>query len=131
MIEADVAAVVTRHHRESFGRGPNDVRATLLTDLVLVRSTGILTPTEERLATTERGRDIVRQARAELRQLTQGEEEGLVAIAVGCAVLRSHMSVLPEANEQIEVFVLEHDMERRLLRRDLDKLSGLAKPTKS
>lgn len=107
------------------------MHATLVGDLLVIRCRGVLTAQEERLRQSERGAQLVCSAREELFALSKGEVEGLVAVSVGCAVLRSHMSFDPEAGEQIEVYVLEHDVERRLLRRDLDRLSGLAKPTKS
>jgi uncharacterized protein YbcI len=125
-IEAEVANAVVRFHREQQGRGPADVHAHLLGDLILVRSAGIFTPTEMRLAASEEGRRLIKSARQELRSINHGELEGLIAGIIGCRVLRSYGDVNVEAAEQMEVFVLEADLEKRLLRQDLDRLSGLA-----
>jgi uncharacterized protein YbcI len=125
-IEAEVANAVVRFHREQQGRGPADVRAHLLGDLILVQSAGILTPTEGRLAATEEGRRLIKSARQELRSINHQELEESIAGIVGCAVLRSYSDVNVEVAEQMEVFVLETDLERRLLRQDLDRLNGIA-----
>ena len=125
-IEAEVASAVVRFHREQQGRGPADVRAYLIGDMILVRSAGIFTPTEARLAVTEEGRRLIRSARQELRAITHLELEGVVAGLVGCSVLRSYGDVDVSAAEQVEVFVLAADVEKRLLRQDLDRLSGVA-----
>ena len=125
-LEAEIANAVVRFQREQQGRGPSDVRAHLLGDLILVRSAGIFTPTEGRLAATEEGRRLIKNARQELHSINHTEIEGIVAGIVGCKVLRSYADVHVEAAEQIEVFVLEVDIEKRLLRHDLDQLSGLA-----
>jgi uncharacterized protein YbcI len=113
-------------HREQQGRGPNDVRVTLLGDVVLVRYTGILTATETHLCKTEEGRRLIRSARHELRLISLADCEGLVARLSGCKVLRSYFDLNVEAAEQMEVYVLDLDLEKRLLRTQLDKLSGLA-----
>ena len=43
-----------------------------------------------------------------------------------CKVVRSYCDVDVMAAEQMEVYVLDTDVEKRLLRQDLDHLSGLA-----
>ena len=125
-IEAEIANAVVRFQREQQGRGPTDVRAHLLGDLILVRSSGIFTHTETRLAVTEEGRRIIKNARQELRTINRSEIEQIIADIVGCGVLRSYCDLDTRAGEQMEVYVLETDLEKRLLRQDLDHLSGLA-----
>ena len=125
-IEAAIAAAVVKFHREQQGRGPSDVRAHLIGDLVVVRCGGIFTPIEARLVFSEEGRRLIRSARQELRSITHIEIEEIVAGIVGCPVLRSYCDLSVEAAEQIEVYVLEMDIEKLLLRRDLDRLSGLS-----
>lgn len=125
-IEAEVANAVVRFQREQQGRGPADVRAHLVGDLLLVRSSGIFTQTEAHLSATEEGRRLIKSARQELRGINRAEIESILAEIVGCRVTRSYYDVDVEAAEQIEVYVLEADVEKRLLRQDLDRLSGLA-----
>ncbi len=125
-LEADIANAAVRFHREQQGRGPSEVRAHLLGDLILVRSTGIFTPTETRLAATEEGRRIIKSARQELRSINHQELEATLAQITGCAILRSYADVNAEIGEQFEVFVLELDLERRLLRQDLEKMGKIS-----
>ncbi len=115
-LEAEVANAVTRFHREQQGRGPTDVRAHLLGDLILVRCAGIFTPTEARLAVTDEGRRLIKSARQELRSINHLEIEGVVATLANCPVLRSYCDINTDAGEQMEVYVLEADVEKRLLR---------------
>ena len=115
-IEVEIADAVVQFQREQHGRGSTEVRVQILGDLVLVRSQGILTVTETRLSGSEEGRKLVRSARHELRAITLSDSEGLVARISGCAVMRSYADVHVDASEQIEVYVLDNDLERRLLR---------------
>ena len=124
-IEADIANAVVKFHREQQGRGPSDVRAHLIGDMVLVRCTGIFTPTEAHLSVSEDGRKLIKSSRQELRSINHTEIEGMVAAIVNCAVLRSYCDLDVDAAEQVEVYVLAADIEKRLLRQDLDRLGGL------
>jgi len=125
-IEAEVCNAVVRFQREQHGRGPTEVRASVLGDLVLVRCSSIFTPTEARLCATEEGRRIIKSARLELRGINHCEVEAMVGAIVGAKVLRSYYDMDVLGAEQVEVFVLDTDIEKRLLRQELDHLNSLA-----
>ena len=125
-LESDVANAVVRFHREQQGRGPADVRAHLIGDLILARCKGIFTQTEMHLAATEEGRRLIRSARQELRAISHREIEDAIAAITDCKVVRSYCDLDVDAAEQMEVYVLDTDLEKRLLRQDLDRLGGLA-----
>ncbi len=127
-IEAQVANAIVHFQREQHGRGPSDARAYIIGDMLLVRCTGIFTPTEVHLILTEEGRRLVRSARQELRSIVRADQENIVAGITGCKVIRSYGDINVEASEQIEVFVLELDLEKRLLRQQLDELNGMDRP---
>ena len=58
--------------QEFMGRGPEDVRAFIFKDIVLVRLKGVLTPAERQLAKTSEGVEMVRRLRQTL--IAQGRE---------------------------------------------------------
>lgn len=124
-IEEAVATAVKQFHREQQGRGPSDVRAHLVGYLLLIRCIGILTPTETHLAPTEDGRKLIKSARQELHNIIHKDIEGIIAGIVDCPVLRSYCDVDVNAAEQIEVYVLETDVEKRLIHADLDLIAGM------
>lgn len=125
-LEAEVANAVVKFHREQQGRGPSEVRAHLAGDSILVRCMGVFTQTEQKLCTTDDGRKLIRSARQELRSIHHREIEQIVANIAGCEVLRSYCDMDPESAEQVEVYILEADIEKRLLKQDLEELRGLA-----
>lgn len=126
-LEAEIANAVVRFQREQQGRGPTEVRAHLLGDLVLVRSIGIFTPVEAKLSVTDEGLKLIKSARLELRAINHVEIEEIIGSILGCTVLRSYFDVHVGAAEQMETYVLAVNVEKRLLRGDLDALSGLKK----
>ena len=113
-IESEVASAVVRFQREQQGRGATDVRAHLLGDLIVVRCGGIWTPTEARLAASDAGRKLIKSARQELRSINHAEIEAVIARIAGCAVTRSYYDLHVDAAEQVEVYVLAADIEKRL-----------------
>ena len=113
-IEAEIANAVVKFHREQQGRGPADVRAHLVGELIVVRCSGIFTTTETRLSATEEGRKLIKSARQELRSINHIEIEDAIGIIVACKVVRSYCDLDVGVAEQMEVYVLEFDLEKRL-----------------
>jgi hypothetical protein len=68
-IEAAVCEGISRFELEYMGRGPKDIHAHLIGDLLLVRLQGVLTAAEQHLVMTlapEKGRDLLKQVRTQL-----------------------------------------------------------------
>ena len=68
-IEAAVCEGMSRFEQEYMGRGPKDIRAHLIDDLLVVRLQGVLTAAEQHLVKTlsgEKGRDLLKQVRTHL-----------------------------------------------------------------
>src|SRR6476659_5147558 len=73
-IEAAVCDGVSRFEQEYMGRGPKDIRAHLLGDLLVVRLQGVLTAAEQHLVRTlppEKGRDLLKQVRNQLIEIAR------------------------------------------------------------
>ena len=112
-LEAEIASAITRFHREQQGRGPGEVRAFLVGDMILVRCTQIFTPIEAHLSASDEGRKLIKSARRELRSINHDEIEGVIGELVSCAVARSYCDLNVEAAEQIEVYMLEQNLEKQ------------------
>ena len=68
-IEAAICDGMSRFEQEYMGRGPKEIRAHLIGDLLVVRLHGVLTAAEQHLVTTQRvenGRDLLKQVRTNL-----------------------------------------------------------------
>src|SRR3954471_9689068 len=68
-IEATVCDGITRFEQEYMGRGPKDIRAHLIGDLLVIRLQGVLTAAERQLVNTlppDKGRDLLKQVRTQL-----------------------------------------------------------------
>ena len=70
--EAAIRNAVIKFEQEFMGRGPTEVKAFILRDMVLVRLKGVLTPAERQLAKNTEGIDMVKHMRQNL--ISQGRE---------------------------------------------------------
>ncbi|MEA2551930.1 MAG: hypothetical protein QOJ65_106 [Fimbriimonadaceae bacterium] len=113
-LEAEIARVISRFHEDQHGCKADRTVAYVVGDMVLVRSSGCYTGTEQRLAATEEGRKLVKSARRELRSLNRRQVESLVAEIVGVLVLRSFWDLDVRVGEQVEVYVLEQDLTEKI-----------------
>jgi uncharacterized protein YbcI len=61
-VEAAICKGISRFEQDYMGRGPKDIHAYLLNDLILVRLVGVLTVAEQQLVASlpaEKGRDLL------------------------------------------------------------------------
>jgi uncharacterized protein YbcI len=106
-IEAGVCAGMTRFEQDYMGRGPKDVRAHLLGDLLVVRLRGVLSAAEQQLVKAlpaEKGRDLLKQVRTHLIETARPVMEAMVQDATGSRVVSLHHDISTLTGE--EVFLL-------------------------
>jgi uncharacterized protein YbcI len=91
------------------GRGPQDIRAHLLGDLLVVRLKGVLTAAEQQLVKSlpaEKGRDLLKQVRTQLIETARPVLEALVEDVTGVKALSLHHDISTVTGEEVIVFTL-------------------------
>jgi uncharacterized protein YbcI len=115
-VEAQIAAAITQFEREHLGRGPQEVRAWIIHDLILIRLKRVLTPAEEKLAREPEGRRLVKEMRRQLIEGSRSLLDTMVLNLVGIEVISLHSDISVKTGERIIVFTLAGDLEARLRR---------------
>jgi uncharacterized protein YbcI len=108
-IEAAVCDAMTRFEREFMGRGPKDIRAHLIGDLLLIRLHGVLTAAEQHLVkslSAEKGRDLLKQVRTHLIETARPVMEAMVQEITGVKVLTMHHDISTATGEEVVLFTL-------------------------
>ena len=85
-IEAAICEGITRFEQEYMGRGPKDIHAHLIGDLLVVRLQGVLTAAEQQLVKSlpaEKGRDLLKQVRTHLIETARPLLEAMVQDVTG------------------------------------------------
>ncbi len=108
-IESAICEGVTRFEQDYMGRGPKDIRAHLLGDLLVVRLQGVLTAAEQHLAKSlpaEKGRDLLKQVRTHLIETARPLMEAMVEQVTGVKVLTLHHDISTVIGEEVVIFTL-------------------------
>jgi uncharacterized protein YbcI len=108
-IEAAICEGMSRFEQEYMGRGPKDIRAHLIGDLLIVRLQGVLTAAEQHLVTTlppEKGRDLLKQVRIQLIEIARPALEMLVQDITGIKPRSLHHDISTITGEEVVVFTL-------------------------
>ena len=108
-IEAAVCEGVTRFEQEYMGRGPKDIHAHLVGDLLVVRLRGVLTAAEQQLVKTlppEKGRDLLKQVRTHLIETARPVMEAMIQEVAGVKVLSLHHDISTITGEEVILFTL-------------------------
>lgn len=110
-VEAAIRNAVIKFEQEFMGRGPDDVRAFIVPDMVVVRLKGVLTPAERQLAKTPDGVDMVKRMRQNL--IAQGRDKlfDQMSEITGASTLALFTDIDTQVGERVFVFTLDRDLE--------------------
>ncbi len=108
-IEAAICKAMSHFEQEYMGRGPKDIHAHLIDDLLVVRLQGVLTAAEQHLVKTlapEKGRDLLKQVRSQLIEIARPALDALIEDITGVKPLSLHHDISTLTGEEIVVFTL-------------------------
>src|SRR5438132_12168840 len=110
-IEAASCEGISRFEQEYMGRGPKDIHAHLVGDLLMVRLHGVLTAAEQQLVkslSADKGRDLLKQVRTQLIETARPVMEAMVQEATGVKVVSVHHDISTLTGEEVVLFTLVH-----------------------
>ena len=108
-IESAICEGISHFEQNYMGRGPKDIRAHLLDDLLVVRLKGVLTAAEQHLVKSlpaEKGRDLLKQVRTHLVETARPVMEAMVQEVTGVKVLTLHHDISTITGEEVVIFTL-------------------------
>ena len=108
-LEAAICEGVNRFEQDYMGRGPKDIHAHLLGDLLVVRLKGVLTAAEQHLVKSlpaEKGRDLLKQVRTHLIETARPVMEAMVEEVTGVKALTMHHDISTATGEEVVLFTL-------------------------
>jgi uncharacterized protein YbcI len=108
-IEAAICDGIRRFEQDFMGRGPKEVHAHLLGDLLVVRLQGVLTAAEQHLVKSlpsEHGKNLLKQVRTQLIHTARPLLETMVLAATDVKVLSLHHDISTATGEEVILFTL-------------------------
>lgn len=121
-LESAICLGMTRFEQEYMGRGPRDMEAHLLNDLLIVRMRGVMTVAEQHLMESmppEKGRDLVKEVRTQMIEGARKQIDSMIQVITGVTVQSLHQDVSTRTGENIVIFTLSEEPAcREMSRRD-------------
>jgi uncharacterized protein YbcI len=108
-IEAAVCEGIAHFEQTYMGRGPKDIHAYLIGDLLVVRLKGVLTVAEQQLVASlpaEKGRDLLKQVRIHLVETARPVMESMIQDVTGEKVVSLHHDISTVTGEEVVLFSL-------------------------
>ena len=109
-IEAAVCDGMRRFEQEFMGRGPKEIHAHLISNLLIVRLHGVLTAAEQQLvkaSPTDKGRDLLKQVRTQLIETARPVMEAMVQAITNTPVVSMHHDISTTTGEELVIFTLK------------------------
>jgi uncharacterized protein YbcI len=114
--ESAICKVIGRFERDHMGRGPKQIHAHLIGDLLLIRLQGVLTAPEQHMVEVlpvEKGRDLLKQVRTQLIETARPIIEAMIQQTVGVKVLSLHHDISTTTGEEVVLFTLAESLSCR------------------
>jgi uncharacterized protein YbcI len=108
-IEAAVCQGMSQFEQDYMGRGPKNIHAHLIGDLVVVRLQGVLTAAEQQLVKSlpsVKGRDLLKEVRTQLMETARPLLEAMILEVTGVKVLSLHHDISTVTGEEVVLFTL-------------------------
>lgn len=108
-IEAIICEGISRFEQDYMGRGPKEIHAHLIGELLVIRLQGVLTAAEQHLVQSlpaEKGRDLLKQVRTHLIETARPVMEAMVHEVTGVKPLSLHHDISTVTGEEVVVFTL-------------------------
>lgn len=111
--EAEFTKAIIKLEKDYLGRGPSDARTFFLSDMIIVRLRGILTPAEARLAENPNNLELVKETRRRLFESARPILEQIVHDITGCHLVSLHTDMSTRTSERVIVLTVDADLETR------------------
>lgn len=109
-MEEEICRALIRFEKEYMGRGPLEAKSYILDDMVVLRMKGVLTPAENRLASSQdidNGRAQIKQMRRTLIENGRVLLETVIKDILKVNIISMHADLSTRTGERIIIFTLE------------------------
>lgn len=110
-LEAKISEAISKFEVEYMGRGPKNIRSYIINDLMIVRLTGFMSPSEQKLTDNPQGIELFKKVRTSLFEGGRGYLETLVTDVIDVAIISTHSDISTKTGEKIIVITTDRNLE--------------------
>ncbi len=111
--EAKISEAVSKFEIEFMGRGPKQIKTLIFQDLIIIRLKGFLSQSEQKLAETGSGVELLKKVRTTLFEGSRSFLENLIKEVLDIEIISTHSDVSTKTGEKIIVLTLGENLEER------------------
>lgn len=109
-LEAKISEAISKFEIEYMGRGPKTIRTHIIDDLIVVRLSGFLSPSEQKLTDNPQGVELFKKVRTSLFEGGRGYLEKLIKDVIDAEVISTHSDVSTKTGEKIIVITINKSL---------------------
>ncbi|ROR30653.1 uncharacterized protein YbcI [Mobilisporobacter senegalensis] len=113
-LEAKISEAVSKFEIEYMGRGPKTIRTYIINDLIVVRLSGFLSLSEQKLTDNPQGIELFKKVRTSLFEGGRGYLETLITEIIDVAIVSTHSDVSTKTGEKIIIITTDRNIEEML-----------------
>lgn len=110
-LEAKLSEVVSKFEIEYMGRGPKSIKTYIISDMIVVRLNGFLSPSEQKLTDNPQGIELLKKVRTSLFEGGRGYLETLITDIIDVAIVSTHSDISTNTGEKIIVITVDRNLE--------------------
>ncbi len=110
-LEAKISEVVSKFEIEYMGRGPKTIKTYILNDMIVVRLSGFLSPSEQKLTDNPQGVELFKKVRTSLFEGGRGYLETLITDFIDVAIVSTHSDISTKTGEKIIIITVDKNLE--------------------
>ncbi|HEY9061738.1 MAG TPA: DUF2294 domain-containing protein [Pseudobacteroides sp.] len=108
-IEAQISDAVSKFEKEYMGRGPKDIKTTIIKNHILIFIDGFLSQSEQKLAENNQGIKLIKDMRTALFENASSHLKDLIKDIVNSEIVSMHSDVSTKTGEKVMVLTLENE----------------------
>ncbi|MBM7581866.1 uncharacterized protein YbcI [Caldicoprobacter guelmensis] len=112
-VEAKISEAVTKFEREFMGRGPKQIKTVIVEDLIIIRLIGFLSKSEQKLAESSQGVELIKRVRSNLFENAREYLESLIKEVIDVNIISIHSDVSTKTGEKIIVLTVDENLEQK------------------
>ena len=110
-LEAKLSEAVSKFELEYMGRGPKSIRTYIINDMIVIRLTGFLSPSEQKLTDNPQGIELFKKVRSSLFEGGRGYLETLIKEIINVAIVSTHSDISTKTGEKIIIITTDKNIE--------------------
>lgn len=111
-IESQISDAVSKFEKEYMGRGPKDIKTTIIKNHILIFIDGFLSQSEQKLAENIQGIKLIKDMRTALFENASSQLQELIQDVVKTKILSMHSDVSTKTGEKVIILTLENEFEQ-------------------